>query len=88
LLGSGSVAVTRDGSNRQTQQKELLDAVFSVRSVPRLYNEDQLPLQESRDDRRVGGWCEMVTACKDVSPGAEECPLLEDITKQCSADGD
>jgi hypothetical protein len=27
-------------------------------------------------------------ACEDVSPGAEECPLLEDITKQRSEDRD
>jgi hypothetical protein len=26
---------------------ELVEAAFSVRSVPRLYNEDQLPLEES-----------------------------------------
>jgi hypothetical protein len=30
--------------------EELLEAVFSVRSVPRLYNEDQLPLpSQSRE---------------------------------------
>jgi hypothetical protein len=26
---------------------ELLEALFSVRSMPRLFNQDQLPLQES-----------------------------------------
>jgi hypothetical protein len=41
--------------------KELLEAVFSVWSVPRLYNEGQLSLRESQETafRRVGGWCEM-----------------------------
>jgi hypothetical protein len=27
-------------------------------------------------------------ACEDVSAGAEERPLLEDVTKQCSDDRD
>jgi hypothetical protein len=41
--------------------EELLEAVFSVRSVLRLYNENQLSLQVSRGtaDRRGGGWCEV-----------------------------
>jgi hypothetical protein len=32
-----------------------------MRSVPRLYNEEQLRLQESLETavKRVGGWCEM-----------------------------
>jgi hypothetical protein len=40
---------------------ERLGKVFSVRSVPRLYNEEQLRLRESLETavRRVGGWCEM-----------------------------
>jgi hypothetical protein len=29
--------------------EKLLETVFSVRSVPRLYNEGQLPLEESRN---------------------------------------
>jgi hypothetical protein len=43
--------------------EEMLEAVFSVRYVPRLYNEVQLPLDESLEPevRRVGGWCEMAT---------------------------
>jgi hypothetical protein len=41
--------------------EELLEAVFSVKSVPRLFNEGQLPLEESLETavRRVGDWCEM-----------------------------
>jgi hypothetical protein len=33
--------------------EELLEAMFSVRSVPRLYNEDQLPLPTSLSRVRV-----------------------------------
>jgi hypothetical protein len=42
----------------------LLEAVFSVRSVPRLYNEGQLPLEKSLETavRRVGDWCEMAAS--------------------------
>jgi hypothetical protein len=32
--------------------KELLEAVFSLGSVPRLYNEDQLPLRVSKSRER------------------------------------
>jgi hypothetical protein len=44
--------------------EELLEAVFCVRSVPRLYNEDQLRLRESSETavRRIGGWCEMAAS--------------------------
>jgi hypothetical protein len=44
--------------------RELLEAVFSVRSVPRLYNEEQLRLRESPETavRIVVGWCEMGTS--------------------------
>jgi hypothetical protein len=44
--------------------EELVEAVVSVRSVPRLYNEDQLPLDESLETavRRIGGWCEMAAS--------------------------
>jgi hypothetical protein len=65
--------------------EELLGAVISVRPVPRLYNEDQLPLRASLETavRRVGGRCEMA-----ASLGAEERPLLEDVSKQRSEDRD
>jgi hypothetical protein len=58
--------------------EELSEALFSVRSVPRLYNEDQLPLRESlemTEEYEVDvGW---PPACEDVSPEAEESPLLK-----------
>jgi hypothetical protein len=43
--------------------EELLEAVFSVRSVPRLYNEERLRLLDILETvvRTVGGWCEMAT---------------------------
>jgi hypothetical protein len=36
---------------------DLLEAVFSAQSVPRIYNEGQLPLEESLEKavRRIGG---------------------------------
>jgi hypothetical protein len=48
---------------------ELLEEVFSVWSVPRIYNEEQLQLQESLETavRRVGGWCEMAASLELVS---------------------
>jgi hypothetical protein len=44
--------------------EELLEAVFSVRSVPKLYNKSQLPLDKSLESavRKVGGWCEMAAS--------------------------
>jgi hypothetical protein len=41
--------------------EKMFKAVLSVRSVTRLYNEGQLPLEKSLEKaiRRVGGWCEM-----------------------------
>jgi hypothetical protein len=52
---------------------KLLEAVFPVLSVPRLYNEDQLPLQNSLDMavRTVGGWCVMATSLRGREPGSE-----------------
>jgi hypothetical protein len=44
--------------------EELLEVVSCVRSMPRLYNEGQLPLEESFDTtvKRVGGWCGMASS--------------------------
>jgi hypothetical protein len=38
---------------QQTHTTQLLEAVFSVQSVPRLYNEDQVPLEESLETAMV-----------------------------------
>jgi hypothetical protein len=67
----------------EAEERQLLEPVFSMRSVPRLYNEDQLPIRVSPETaaRRVGGWCKIAS-----SPKAEEHPLLEAATKQLSED--
>jgi hypothetical protein len=70
------------------RKEAIIEETFSVRAVPRLYNEDQLPLRESWDVRRVGGWCEMVASCEDVNLETEEPPLLKVVTKQCSEDSE
>jgi hypothetical protein len=59
LLSNGSVAV-----DTHAVIEELLEALFSVRSVPRLYNEGQLQLRESLETalRSVGGRCEMAAS--------------------------
>jgi hypothetical protein len=38
--------------------------------------------------RTVGAWYEIAPACEDVSPGAEELPVLENVTKQHGEDRD
>jgi hypothetical protein len=70
--------------------EKLLEAVLSARSVPRLYNKDQQPLEKSleRAVTRAGGCVRWTPVCEGVSPEAEECPLLEDVTKQRSEDCD
>jgi hypothetical protein len=49
----------------------LSEAVFSVRSVPRLYDEGQLPLRRSLETevRRVEGSCEMAASLRGREPG-------------------
>jgi hypothetical protein len=51
---------------RDSTTEELLGEVFSVRSVPRLYNEEQLRLQESLETTltTVGSWCEMAASLR------------------------
>jgi hypothetical protein len=70
--------------------EEMLEAAFSVMSVPSLYNDDQLRLRNSLETavRRVGGWCEMVASLRGWSPGTEDRSPLEDVTKQSSEDRD
>jgi hypothetical protein len=55
-----------------------------------VYNENQLPLQKSPETavRSVGGCLWWLPACEDMSPEAEEHPLLEDDAKQHSEDRD
>jgi hypothetical protein len=58
--------------------EELLEAVFSVRSVPSLYDKEQLRLRgnfEMTEKCEVG--VRWPSACEDISPGAEERPLVK-----------
>jgi hypothetical protein len=52
-----------------------------VRSVPGLYDEDQLPLCDNLETavRRVEVGVRWPSACEDVIPVAEECPLLSQL---------
>jgi hypothetical protein len=51
---------------------KLLEAVLSVWSVLRLFNEDQLPLQGSLETavRRVVVWCEMAASLRGLQSGS------------------
>jgi hypothetical protein len=53
-----------DDMVRDAKTEELFGEMFSKPSVPRLYNEGQLPLEDSLETvvRRVGGWCEMAAS--------------------------
>jgi hypothetical protein len=55
-----------------TDTHAIMEAVFTVWSVPRLYNEGQLPLRESPETavRREGGWCEMAASLRGHEPGS------------------
>jgi hypothetical protein len=103
LIGNGSVntSVARQwlssrhviaATDTHATIVEILDAVFSVRSVPRFYKEDQLELQglvrgsEGRQSVKscscekweVGCW----SRGQFENPKEEECPQLEEATKQ------
>jgi hypothetical protein len=61
---------------------ELLETVFSLRYVPRIYNEEQLRLREGLEMaiRRVGGSCEMA-----ASLGCEKTEDFEPIDSKHSS---
>jgi hypothetical protein len=63
-----------------TDIEKLLEPLFSVRSVPMLYNLDQLPLQGSLETpvRRVGDWYEMAASLRGHKPGSRETSTGED----------
>jgi hypothetical protein len=70
---------------------ELLEAVFSVRSVPRCYKQDKSRVNQLESVRRVGGWCEMAVSMgvvrqsppgKDVNTEVEGSTALEAGTRQ------
>jgi hypothetical protein len=57
-------------TDMQATMEGLFRVVFLAWSMPRLYNEGHLPLEESLEMavRRVGGWCEMVTNLRGSEP--------------------
>jgi hypothetical protein len=82
----------RDPCDRYVmQQQKNCCGVFSMRSVPKLYNEQQLRLRESPETevRKVGGWCEMASSLRGREPGGRGTSTGEDsrmrrLTKCCS----
>jgi hypothetical protein len=58
------VVSTRSERQPRDTIEELFEEVFSMLSVPRLYNEEQLRVLESLETvvRIVGGWCETVAS--------------------------
>jgi hypothetical protein len=61
----------------------IMEETFSVRSVPGLYNEDQLPLRESIETAvgRVGGWCEMTASLRARGLGSRGTSTLELVVR-------
>jgi hypothetical protein len=66
--------------------EEWWKAVFSIDSVPRLYNEDGLSLRDSLETivRREKIGVRWSPARENASAGEEERPLLKDVTKKSS----
>jgi hypothetical protein len=63
--------------------------LFSVRSVPMLYNEDQLPLPVSRESLQAVSWEAGTWGRGQIgNPGEGERPPLEAATKQRSEESD
>jgi hypothetical protein len=77
-------------TDTQTTVEELLEVVFSLLCAKTVYNKNQLPLQKSPEMavKSVGSCVWWFPAWEDMSLGAEEHSLLEDITKQCNEDRD
>jgi hypothetical protein len=62
----------------QHNNSELLEAVFSVRSVPRSSYHYERVLRRQLQEYEVG--VRWPSACEDVIPEVEEIPLLEAVT--------
>jgi hypothetical protein len=65
-------------------KEELLEAVFSVQSVTRLYNKDQTGVNGQQLAASYKSWvnCHLWVRWLAISMVAEEPPLLEAATKQ------
>jgi hypothetical protein len=76
--GKHDSAVTNDHAT-----EELLEAVFSMRSVPRSYNENQRVFLVSRECELVAVWSRRsVAAGSGVSNGSGGVSIVEAVTKQ------
>jgi hypothetical protein len=60
------------------RQHAIMEAVFSVRSVPRICHYDRVLRRQLEEEEVDVRW---PSACEDEGPRAEERPLLEDVTK-------
>jgi hypothetical protein len=65
-----------------TTIEELLEAVFSLRSVPRLYSEDHWEKLASHGWELQSLGVSQLPASKDVSTELDQFPLLGAVTKQ------
>jgi hypothetical protein len=72
------------------RERAVMEETFSVPSIPGLYNEDQLPLQESPEMavRRVGDWCEMAASLGGCELGSRGTSTVGRLTKQSIEDCD
>lgn len=80
LLGNGCVTCNNEvtiGSDVFCAVRA--DAIYKTSTSCRV-------LRQLLDKSEVG--VRLAPACEDVSPEAEECPLLEDVTKQSTEDRD
>jgi hypothetical protein len=95
LVGNGAVNthVTKQwlssrhamtATDMQVTIEELFEAAFSVRSGPRLYNEDQLPLREREERvyRQSAESCSTSGRGEFGNPGEKKGPPLEAAIKQ------
>jgi hypothetical protein len=76
-MGDSKTAIAREQLcghfvSPATTEHAIMEEMFPVRFVLRLYNEDQLPLRVSLETavRRVGCWCEMAASLRGREPGS------------------
>jgi hypothetical protein len=64
-----------------TRGHATMEAVFSLRCMPRLCIEDQLPLRDNfaAAVRIVRGWCEMSVCLRGREPGNRGTPMIESV---------
>jgi hypothetical protein len=62
-----------------------MEELFSVPSLPGLYNQLQLQVRDILETRRVGGWRETVASLRGRVPGSRETSTVESV-ESCSCD--